>query len=497
MSILHYLLNGFSVAFVPTNLLMVILGSFFGTTLGMIPGIGPVNGIAMLTPFMFALGLPPEAALILFAAIYFGAEYGNAISSILLNIPGTSASIVTTFDGYPMAKSGRGGTALAISAISSFFASIFSLIIMMFFAPVMSSWAIHFGPAEYFALMVFAFSMLSTLSGDNLAKGLISSVFGLMLATVGLDSQTGIPRFTYGFMGLYDGLNFIVVTIGFFAISEILMSMENIEAFKVFNANISKVMISFKEFCFSLFTIIRSSMLGFIIGLLPGAGGTIATFISYTIEKRIYAKRGDFGSGDIRGVASPQAANSSAVGGALIPMLTLGVPGSETTAVMLAALMGMNITPGPLMIENHPDIFWGLIASMFVANVLLLFLNLPLARIFIKILLVPKWILMPIIVGISCIAVYTINFNMFDIFLMIIFGLVGYFMRKFRFPLAPVILGLVLGPLLETNLRRALIISSGDIKIFFSSYISVFLWILTIAGITLPSITKIIKRYAK
>lgn len=497
MNILQYLLDGFSVAFVPTNLLMVIFGSFFGTTLGMIPGIGPVNGIAMLTPFMFALGLPPEAALILFAAIYFGAEYGNAISTILLNIPGTSASIVTTFDGYPMAKSGRGGAALAMSAISSFIASIFSLIIMMFFAPVMSNWAIHFGPAEYFALMAFAFSMLSTLSGNNLIKGLISSVFGLMLATVGLDAQTGTPRFTYGFMRLYDGFNFIVVTIGFFAISEVLFTMENMEAFKVFNANIAKVMVSFKEFCFSLFTIIRSSIIGFIIGLLPGAGGTIATFISYTVEKRIYGKKGNFGEGDIRGVASPQAANSSAVGGALIPMLTLGVPGSETTAVMLAALMGMNITPGPLMIENHPDIFWGLIASMFIASVILLFLNLPLVRIFVKILLVPKWILMPIIVGISCIAVYTINFNIFDIFLMTIFGLIGYFMRKFRFPLAPVILGLVLGPLLETNLRRALIISSGDMKIFFSSYISIFIWILTIAGIILPFTTKIIKKHSK
>ena len=497
MDILNYLLEGFSVAFVPANLLMVLLGGIFGTTLGMIPGIGPVNGIAILTPFMFALGLSPEAALILFVAIYFSAEYGNAISSILLNIPGTSASIVTTFDGHPMAKSGKAGVALAISTISSFCASIFSLIIMMFFAPVMSQWAIHFGPAEYFALMVFAFSMLSTLSGDNLVKGLLSSIFGLILATVGLDSQTGIPRFTYGFMKLYDGFNFIVVTIGFFAISEVLLTMESIEAFKTFKINISKVMVSFKEFCFSFITIIRSSIAGFIIGLLPGAGGTIATFVSYTIEKRIYGNKGNFGKGDIRGVASPQAANSSAVGGALIPMLTLGVPGSETTAVMLAALMGMNVTPGPMMVENHPDIFWGLIAAMFIANVLLLFLNLPLIKIFVKIILIPKWILMPIIVGISCIAVYTINFNIFDIFIMTIFGLIGYFMRKLKFPLAPVILGLVLGPLLETNLRRALIISSGDIKIFFDSYISIFLWILTIAGISSPYITQKFKKHSE
>ena len=491
MYIIDYLLGGFSVAFVPTNLLMVLIGSFFGTSLGMIPGIGPVNGIAMLTPFMFALGLPPEAALILFAAIYFGAEYGNAISSILLNIPGTSASIVSTFDGHPMAKSGRGGAALAVSAIASFFASILSLIIMIFFSPMLSNWAIRFGPAEYFALMIFAFSMLSTLSGDNLVKGLISTIFGLMLATVGLDLQTGIPRFTYGSMQLYDGFNFIVVTIGFFAISEILITMEDLETYKTL-----KVMISFKEFCLSLFTIVRSSIIGFVIGLLPGAGGTIATFISYTVEKRIYTKKGNFGNGDIRGVASPQAANSSAVGGALIPMLTLGIPGSETTAVMLAALMGMNITPGPMMIENHPDVFWGLIASMFVANVLLLFLNLPLVRVFVKILLVPKWILMPIVVCISCVAVYTINFNIFDIFLMTIFGLIGYFMRKLKFPLAPVILGLVLGPIIETNLSRALLISGGSISIFFDSNISKFLWILTIISIVLPFIVKNIKKYS-
>ena len=496
MYIIDYLLGGFSVAFVPTNLLMVLIGSFFGTSLGMIPGIGPVNGIAMLTPFMFALGLPPEAALILFAAIYFGAEYGNAISSILLNIPGTSASIVSTFDGHPMAKSGRGGAALAVSAIASFFASILSLIIMIFFSPMLSNWAIRFGPAEYFALMIFAFSMLSTLSGDNLVKGLISTIFGLMLATVGLDLQTGIPRFTYGSMQLYDGFNFIVVTIGFFAISEILITMEDLETYKTLKVNISKVMISFKEFCLSLFTIVRSSIIGFVIGLLPGAGGTIATFISYTVEKRIYTKKGNFGNGDIRGVASPQAANSSAVGGALIPMLTLGIPGSETTAVMLAALMGMNITPGPMMIENHPDVFWGLIASMFVANVLLLFLNLPLVRVFVKILLVPKWILMPIVVCISCVAVYTINFNIFDIFLMTIFGLIGYFMRKLKFPLAPVILGLVLGPIIETNLSRALLISGGSISIFFDSNISKFLWILTIISIVLPFIVKNIKKYS-
>ena len=496
MNMLSYLLDGFSVAFIPTNLLMALFGSFFGTIVGMIPGIGPVQGIAILTPLMFALGIPPEAALILFAAIYFGAEYGNAVSAILLNIPGTSASIVTTFDGYPMAKSGRGGTALAISAIASFIASSISLLLMMFFALIISDWAIHFGPAEYFVLMVFAFSMLSTLSGDNIVKGLISSIFGLMLATVGLDLQTGIPRFTFGIMKLYDGFNFIVVTIGFFAISEVLLTLENTEISKSLKRPINRVMVSFKEFCFSIFTIIRSSVVGFIIGVLPGAGGTIATFVSYTIEKRICHKKNNFGDGDIRGVASPQAANSSAVGGALIPMLVLGLPGSETTAVMLAALMGMNITPGPLMIENHPEIFWGLVASMFIANILLLILNLPLVRFIVKILLVPKSILMPLIVGISCIAVYTVNYNIFDIFLMTIFGLIGYLMRKQNFPLAPVILGLVLGPIIETNLSRALLISGGDIKIFFSSSIAIFLWILTIISIVFPFVAKKLRKYS-
>jgi len=478
--------EGFLYAFQPANILLAFIGVLLGTIIGMLPGIGPIKAIAILIPNTFALGLEPGSAIIMFAGIYYGSQYGNSISTILLNVPGTASSVVTALDGYPMAQQGRAGPALAMSAIASFIGGTLSIFFLIFFAPLLSRWAISFGPAEYFVLMIFAFSTLASLTGKNIFKGLASALIGLILSTVGTDPQGTATRFTFGRLNLIDGLDFVVVVIGFFAISEVLQMLSDGIKKEEVNTNIGRVMISMKEFSSSIWGILRSSLSGFIIGVLPGAGSTIATFVAYSTEKQLVDREGSFGKGDIRGVAAPEAANNSASVGAFIPMLTLGVPGSGTTAVMLAALLSLGVTPGPLLIENNPEIFWGLAASMYLGNIFLVILNLPLVGLFARILLVPKWVLMPIVVSLSFIGVYAVNNNPFDLLLMAIFGFSGFIMRKLDFPLAPVILGLVLGTLMETNLRRAMVYSRGDWSIFFTSPITIALWILTAASLILP-----------
>jgi putative tricarboxylic transport membrane protein len=490
MDILNFLLEGFAVALTPFNIMMALAGTFIGTAVGMLPGIGPVNGIVVLIPLTYALGLPPESSIIMFAGIYYGSQYGNSISAILLNVPGTSSAVMTALEGNAMTKKGRAGPALAMSAIASFFGGTVSVVALMLFAPALSKWAIRFGPAEYFALMVFAFSTLSSLSGKNIIKGLIATVIGLMLATVGLDPVSAVDRYTFGQLKLLDGLDFVVVVIGFFAINEILRYAETLHEDQEVFTKLGRVMITAKEFARSFWTMIRSAAIGFFVGVLPGAGGTIASFVAYTTEQRLVDRKGTFGTGDIRGVAAPEAANNASANGAMIPLLTLGVPGSETTAVMLGALLGMNITPGPLFIANNPTVFWGLIASMYVGNILLLILNLPLVGIFVRILKVPGWFLMPAVVAVSFVAVYSVNNSPFDILLMAAFGIMGYLLYKTGFPLASVILGLVLGPLVENNLRRAMSLSDGDWTYLFRSPIAIGLWIAAIASLFLPLIIK-------
>ena len=490
MEILNFLLEGFAVALTPFNIMMALAGTFIGTAVGMLPGIGPVNGIVVLVPLTYALGLPPESAMIMFAGIYYGSQYGNSISAILLNVPGTSAAVMTALEGNAMTKKGRAGPALAMSAIASFFGGTVSVVALMLFAPALSKWAIRFGPAEYFALMVFAFSTLSSLSGKNIVKGLIATLIGLMLATVGLDPVSAVDRYTFGQLKLLDGLDFVVVVIGFFAINEIFRYAERMEGTQELFTKLGRVMITTKEFAMSFWTMVRGAAIGFFVGVLPGAGGTIASFVSYTTEQRLVDREGTFGTGDIRGVAAPEAANNASANGAMIPLLTLGVPGSETTAVMLGALLGMNITPGPLFIANNPTVFWSLIASMYVGNVLLLILNLPLVGMFVKILKVPGWFLMPAVVAISFVAVYSVNNSPFDILLMAGFGLMGYLLYKTGFPLASVILGLVLGPLMENNLRRAMSLSDGEWTYLFSSPIAIGLWVAAVASLFLPLLIK-------
>ena len=490
MEVFQLLQDGFSIALQPQNLLLAFIGVLLGTIIGMLPGVGPINTIAILIPITFALELNPSSAIIMFAGIYYGSMYGNSISSILLNVPGTAASVVTALDGYPMAQQGRAGPALAMSAIASFIGGTLSIFALVFFAPILAEWAIDFGPAEYFVLMVFAFSTLSSLTGNNIFKGLIAALLGLILATVGLDPQGTGVRFTFGNINLYDGLDFVVVVIGFFAISEVFQMMSETDSGQVVNSKVKQVMVTAKEFMSSLGTMIRSSISGFIIGVLPGAGATMASFVAYTTEKQIVDRDDTFGKGDIRGVAAPEAANNAASVGAFIPMLTLGVPGSGTTAVMLAALLSYGVTPGPLLIQDNPEIFWGLAASMYIGNLMLLVLNLPLVGLFAKILLVPRWILMPLVIVLSFVGVYAVNNNPFDLLLMTGFGVLGYIMRKGGFPLAPVILGLVLGGLMETNLRRAMSYSRGDWRILFESPICIALWVMTILSLVLPPLIK-------
>ena len=490
MEILDLLAQGFSVALQPQNLLLAFVGVFLGTVIGMLPGVGPVNSIAILIPITFILHLEPASSLIMFAGIYYGSQYGNSISSILLNVPGTTSAVVTALDGYPMAQQGRAGPALAMSAIASFIGGTLSTFFLIFFAPILAQWAIKFGPAEYVVLMLFAFSSLSALTGGNAIKGLIAAIFGLVLATVGIDPQGTTIRYTFGFLNLMDGMDFVVIAIGFFAISEVLYLLTEPPEDDEKQTSVGRILLSMEEFAGSIWVILRSSISGFIIGALPGAGTTIASFVAYTTEKQIVDKEGTFGKGDIRGVAAPESANNSAAIGAFIPMLTLGVPGSGTTAVMLASLLSLGITPGPLMIEQNPDVFWGLVASMYIGNVILLVLNLPMVGLFARVLLVPRWVLMPIVGILSVVGVYAVNNNPFDLFLMAIFGLMGYFMRKLNFPLAPVILALILGRIMEDNLRKALIYSDGDWSTLFASPITLGLWALTIISLLAPVLLK-------
>jgi putative tricarboxylic transport membrane protein len=488
MDALTHLISGFAIALQPLNLGLAFVGVFVGTFVGMLPGIGPINAIAILIPVTFAAGLPPESALILLTGIYYGSQYGNSISTILLNVPGTASAVVTAIDGHAMTKAGRGGPALAMSAIASFFGGTVSIFALVLFAPVLAGWAIRFGPAEYFALMVFAFSALSSFSGGSLMRGLAATAFGLFLATVGLDPNSAIPRFTFGSLQLLDGMDFVVVTIGLFAVSEVIQLLEDTEGGQAAAAGYGRVMISAKEFAETGWTMVRGSVIGFLVGVLPGAGGTIASFLAYSTEERINGANGTFGEGDIRGVAAPEAANNAAANGAMIPLLTLGVPGSGTTAVLLGAMLGLGVTPGPLLITEQPDLFWGLAASMYIGNIFLLMLNLPLVGFFVKALTLPRWFLIPGVAALAFVAVYAVNGSSFDLVMMTGFGVVGYLMRKFSFPLAPVILGLVLGPLMEKSLRRAMALSGGDWRILFDSPIAITLWVLALASLLAPAL---------
>ncbi|HCL63455.1 MAG TPA: tripartite tricarboxylate transporter TctA [Rhizobium sp.] len=485
---LEYLWQGFAVALTWQNLMIGFIGCFIGTMVGALPAIGPINGIALLLPIAYTMGLPAESTMILLAAIYCGAEYGGRISSILLNVPGDAGAVMTALDGYPLARQGRAGEALALSGMSSFVGGILGSIGLALFAPLLSGLAIGFGPAEYFVLMVFAFATLGSMVGSQPVKTLIGCTLGLMLATVGIDATSGAYRFTFGEPELGDGIEFVILVIGLFSISEALIILEHQGRGFTVIRELGRMTARMSDIIMCTGTTLRSSVIGFVVGVLPGTGASVSSAIAYTTEKRLSDTEGTFGKGDVRGLAAPEAANNATACGAFVPMLTLGVPGSGTTAVMLGALMLYNIQPGPMLLVERPEVVGGLVASLFVGNVILLALNLPLVNIFARVLTVPNWLLVPGILVLSIVGVYSTHASVFSIFLMLGIGIAGWLLRKAGFDMAPIILGFVLGRVMEINLRNALAISGGDVSILFESTISIVLWIMAATIAVLPAL---------
>ena len=499
--ILDHLSIGFGVAFSLTNLLVAAIGSFIGTMVGVLPGLGPVNGVAMLIPIAFAMNLPPETALILLAAVYVGAEYGGRITAILLNVPGEASAIMTTLDGYPLARQGLANVALSLSAWSAFFGAIVSVVGIILLAPMLAKWALAFGPAEYFVLMIFAFCCLTSLLGKQPVKGVLAAMIGLSISVVGVDANSGVYRYTFESVHLADGVDFVVVVIALFAVSEMLEMLEKVMAgHSVEDKPSGRKLFNLKEMALTWWSVVSSALVGFGVGVLPGAGASVAAAVAYSQEKRIIeAKDPDakFGKGDMRGLVAPEAAATASAIGSFVPMLTLGVPGSGTTAVMMGALTLYNITPGPVLFDTKPELVWGLIASLFVANVLLFVMNVPLVRFFSKVLSVPGWLMVPGILCISYIGVYAINAGTFDLLLVAGIGTLGYFLRKFGVPMAPLVLGVVLGNMMEQNLRRALSMTDGDVAVLFASPVSIALWSGAAAVVILPQILRRVRAARK
>ncbi len=486
MDLVANLSQGFAVALTWSTLLLAVSGCFAGTIIGSLPGLGPSNGVAILIPLAFSLGLDATEVLVLMTSVYYGAMYGGRISSILLNIPGDEPALMTTLDGYPMAKQGRASDALVLSGVSSFVGAFLATIGLMLLAPLLARVAYLFGPAEYFALYLLAFCTLGGLASRNQIKAALASAAGLGIAMIGLDNQTGLPRLTFGELALMDGVDFLVAIVGLFAVSEIFIFIESHGKDTAIGVKLEKITIPVKDIVNSGLTMLRGTLIGFVAGILPGAGASLGSFLAYMGEKTL-AKDGDtFGTGNPKGVAAPEAGNNAAAGGALVPMLTLGVPGSGTTAVLLAVLLTLNITPGPLLFEERPEVVWGLIASLLIANIVLLVMNVPMVRLFVKVLSVPPYVLLPGIAMIAFGGIYSLSGSSHDLILMVIFGLVGYFCRKLGVPTVPIILGILLGNNMEDNLRRAMIISDGDWTYLFSSGISIGLWAAAIGGFVAP-----------
>lgn len=470
MDVINNLLMGFSVALTPINLLYCFIGVLAGTIIGVLPGIGPVSGIAILIPFSF--GMNSTSAIIMMAGIYYGAMYGGSTTSILINMPGESASVMTCLDGYQLARKGRAGAALGMAAFASYISGTFSVIALMLFSPPLAKFALRFGPPEYFALTFLGLTAIVSLGGKSLIRGLISGIFGMIVAMIGTDPISGVPRFCYGVQDLTDGLSFISVSVGLFAIAEVLETVEGSLEISYFKVKLSGLLPNIDDWKTSKGALLRGSIIGFITGVLPGAGATIASMLAYAAEKRFSKHPEKFGTGIIEGVAAPEGANNAATGGALVPLLTLGIPGGASTAVMLGALMIHGLKPGPLLFKQHGDFVWGLIASMYIGNIMLLILNLPLIRIFASILRIPRYMLLPLVIVFSTLGVYSVNNSMGEVWVMFIFGIIGYFMRKLDLPAAPVVLAIVLAPMMERTLRQSLMMSRMNLSIFFSRPIS-------------------------
>ena len=476
---MDHLLNGFQIALQLDNLLYTFVGVLIGTVIGVLPGVGPSATIALLVPLTF--GMDPTSALIMMAGIYYGAMYGGSISSILINTPGEASSVMTAIDGYQMAKKGRAGAALAISAWGSFVAGTLGIVALSIVATPLANFALRFGPPEYFLVMLLAMLAVSAFAGDSAGKALFSIMLGLAVATVGTDLQTGQARFTFGILELQDGIEFVAVVVGLFAFAEVLRGIEDwykgtSAVFKIEG----KLLLTKEEIRQSAVPVLRGSVIGFFMGILPGVGTTVSTFISYAAEKKFARRPEEFGHGAIEGVAGPEAANNAASMGAMVPMLSLGLPGSSTTAVLLGVLVMYGIQPGPTLFSQKPDVVWGVINSMYAGNIMLLLLNIPLIGIFVRLIYTPTGILLPIILALSVIGTYGLNSSMADVYVMFFFGIVGYLLEKIKVPLGPLVLALVLGGMIEQSFRQAMTISNEDPMIFFHSPISIVLAVVCI-----------------
>jgi len=491
------LMMGFHIAITPINLLLCFLGALAGTIIGALPGIGPSAGLAILLPLTF--GMNPTSAMIMMAGLYCGAMYGGTITSVLINVPGESSSVMTCLDGYQMALQGRAGKALGIAAIGSFIAGTLSVVFLMLLSIPLVKFALSFGPPEYFALMLMGLCTIAGLTGGSVLKALVGTFLGLLISTPGMDAFSGLPRLTFGLTGLLGGVDFLVVAVGLFGIGEVLYNAEQIMKmeFVTEKIKIKEVWPNRAEWRASAMPITRGTIIGFLVGVLPGAGSTIASFMSYAAEKRFSKHPEQFGKGAIEGVAGPESANNSATGGAMVPLLTLGIPGSGTTAIMLGALMMFGLQPGPLLFQKNPDFVWGVIASMYIGNIMLLIMNIACIPLFVKILKIPNSLLFPLIMVFATVGVYSVDGNIFDVWMLYVFGVMGYFMKKFDMPPAPVVLSVVLGPMIERALRQSLTMSLGSYDIFYTRPISAALLLLGLAAVLWPVIDMFRQRSRK
>jgi len=481
---LQHLLDGFAIALTPQNLFFAFLGSLIGTLIGVLPGIGTAAGTAILLPLTFQL--PPTGAIIMLAAIYYGAQYGGTITSVLMSVPGEVTSVVTVFDGHPMALNGRGGAALSIAAIGSFIGGNIAAVGLVLAALPLTRLALRFGPPEQFALMVMGLALIMALAGRSVVKTLMVGVLGLLIAMVGMDPTLGVPRFDFGQVDLMSGLDFVAVTMGLFGVSDVLLTVER-KLRPVIDAKLSTLWPTRQDLKVSAGPIVRGSVIGFFLGLIPGMQPSIATFMSYIAEKKLSRYPERFGTGVIEGVAGPEATNNSFVNAALIPLFTLSIPTTPTIAVLMGAFMMNGLTPGPLLFREHPDVAWAVVASLYIGNFILLILNLPLIAIWVRLLKIPYSILFAIILVFTLVGSYSLNGRVFDMGVVIVFGILGYLLTKFDFPLAPLILTLVLGPLMERALRASLQMSGGDFSILFSRPISATLLVLALAFLVVSS----------
>jgi putative tricarboxylic transport membrane protein len=461
---LQGLTHGFAVALSPSVMIYAFAGCVIGTLVGMLPGVGPLAGISLLLPASY--GLNATTAIVMLAGIYYGAMYGGSTTSILMRIPGEAASVMTCIDGYAMTRKGRAGPALAIAAVGSYVAGTISVVGLMLLAPPLAAFALSFGPPEYVALLLLGLMVLAYMSGGSVPKSLAMAALGLLLGMIGIDPMTGYFRFSYGLVELGDGIGIVPVAVGLFGVSEILLTAGQAEMPQVMKPKLRDLLPSREEWRDSVWPIGRGTVLGFLIGIVPGSAHIISSFVSYALERRISKHPEKFGQGAVEGVAGPESANNSATSGALVPMLALGVPSGPIPAVMMAAMMVHGVAPGPMLIQQQPELFWGVIASMYVGNIILLILNLPMVGLFVNLLRIPYPLMYPAILVFSVVGVYAVNGSVVDVWIMAVMGALGYLLRKFDFETAPIVLGLVLAPMLEMSLRQSLALSSGSYAVF-------------------------------